>query len=57
MTTFAQRVFGRSFGRQPEIEDGIRGEVLVLRSIASLTLAVFSPTPIAGAYGHRGARI
>jgi hypothetical protein len=37
MTTFAERVFGRSFGRQPEIEDRIRGEALVLQSIASLT--------------------
>jgi hypothetical protein len=37
MTTFAERVFGRSFGRQPEIEDGVTGEALVLQSIASLT--------------------
>jgi hypothetical protein len=37
MTSFAERVFGRSFGRQPEIVDGIRGEALVLQSIASLT--------------------
>ena len=37
MTTFAERVFGRSFGRQPEIEDGVRGEALVLQSIAGLT--------------------
>jgi len=37
MTTFAERVFGRSFGRQPEIVDGVRGEALVLQSIASLT--------------------
>jgi hypothetical protein len=37
MTTFAERVFGRSFGRQPEIQDGVRGEAQVLRSIASLT--------------------
>jgi hypothetical protein len=37
MTSFAERVFGRSYGRQPEIADGIRGEALVLRSIAGLT--------------------
>jgi Short C-terminal domain len=37
VTTFAERVFGRSFGRQPEIADGVRGEALVLQSIASLT--------------------
>ncbi len=37
MQSFAERLFGRSFGRQPEIEDGVRGEALMLRSIASLT--------------------
>jgi hypothetical protein len=37
MTTFAERIFGRSFGRQPEIDDGVRGEALVLQSIAALT--------------------
>jgi hypothetical protein len=37
MSTFAERVFGRSFGQQPEIHGGIRGEALVLQSIASLT--------------------
>jgi hypothetical protein len=37
MTSFAERVFGRSYGRQPEIADGIRGEAFVLQSIASLT--------------------
>lgn len=36
MTTFTERIFGRSFGRQPEIRDGVRGEALVLQSIASL---------------------
>ena len=29
MTTFAERVFGRSFGCQPEIHAGDRGEALV----------------------------
>jgi hypothetical protein len=37
VTSFAERVFGRSFGRQPEIADGVRGEALVLQSVAGLT--------------------
>lgn len=37
MPSFTERLFGRKFGRQPEIQDGIRGEALVLQSIASLT--------------------
>lgn len=51
MTTFAERVFGRSFGRQPEIEDGVRGEALVLQSIASLTPSMMNmDTRIVGSW-------
>jgi len=36
VTSLTERLFGRSFGRQPEIRDGVRGEALMLESVASL---------------------
>ena len=37
MTSIAERIFGRTYGQPPEIEDGVRGEALVLQSVAAAT--------------------